>query len=168
MSLQTLAALASLGVELERVPVPVDTELGSLLQQADLSVARRDRVAELMDPLVRPWRDRYGYAAQDLVVLHPETPGLDASLARFEQAHTHRDDEVRYVIEGEGLFGFFDADGVEHKVRVAPGDFVRVPAGVEHRFTLLASRRIKALRLFTDAAGWAAVYTGRPVAALEV
>jgi len=168
MSLQTLAALASLGVELERVPVPVAPELGSVLDQADLSVARRERVAEFLDPLVRPWRARYGYAAQDLVALHPGTPDLDALLARFDQAHMHRDDEVRYVIEGEGLFGFFDAGGTEHKVRVAPGDFVRVPAGVEHRFTLLASRRIKAVRLFTDAAGWAAFYTGRPVAALGV
>lgn len=49
-----------------------------------------------------------------------------------------------------------------------PGDYLRIPAGVEHRFTLTATRRIKALRLFADTAGWVAQYTQRPAAAMEV
>ena len=53
-------------------------------------------------------------------------------------------------------------------LRVQPGDYLRIPAGVEHRFTLTATRRIKALRLFADTAGWVAQYTQRPAAAMEV
>jgi len=51
---------------------------------------------------------------------------------------------------------------------VRAGDYLRVPAGVEHRFTLTAVRRIKALRLFADTAGWAAHYTQRPVGPLAM
>ncbi len=104
--------------------------------------------------------------AQDLVVLAPDTPGLDELLARFDQPHIHPDDKVRFILDGEGLFGFFDAEGRERVVRVRPGDYVRVPAGVEHRFTLTAARRIKALRLFTDPASWQAEYTNRTVGPL--
>lgn len=62
----------------------------------------------------------------------------------------------------------FDAHGEERVLRVQPGDYLRIPAGVEHRFTLTATRRIKALRLFADTAGWVAQYTQRPAAAMEV
>jgi 1,2-dihydroxy-3-keto-5-methylthiopentene dioxygenase len=43
-----------------------------------------------------------------------------------------------------------------------------VPAGAEHRFTLTAERRIKALRLFTDSAGWVAQYTAREAGPMAV
>lgn len=48
------------------------------------------------------------------------------------------------------------------------GDYLRVSEGVEHRFTLTTARRIKALRLFADTAGWAAHYTQRPVGPLVI
>src|SRR5256885_10404257 len=108
----------------------------------------------------------HGYHSMDLVVLHPGTPGLDEALERFDKPHTHADDEVRFILEGEGLFGFFDAGGQERVLRVQPGDYLRIPAGVEHRFTLTATRRIKALRLFADTAGWVAPYTHRPPPAM--
>jgi hypothetical protein len=66
------------------------------------------------------------------------------------------------------LFAFALSDWIERVLCVQPGDYLRIPAGVEHRFTLTASRRIKALRLFADTAGWVAQYTGRPAAAMEV
>ena len=75
----------------------------------------------------------HGYQSMDLVVLHPATPGLEAALQRFDQPHTHADDEVRYILEGEGIFGFLDAQGEERVVCVRAGDYLRVPAGESQR-----------------------------------
>lgn len=163
----TAALLARLGVELGHRPVPYTPTLLSWLDQDDLGVTARQILLTGLDDQIRPWRTQYGYQAQDLVVLHPQTPGLSDLLVNFGRPHTHRDDEVRYVVDGEGLFAFFDTDGDgsvrEHRVQVQAGDFVRIPAGVEHRFGLTPRQRIKAVRLFSDPAGWSAVYTPRNV-----
>jgi 1,2-dihydroxy-3-keto-5-methylthiopentene dioxygenase len=160
--------LRRIGVESLHRPVIGEPALSVLLGRNQLDPAEQERLLELVAPLVAAQRRQYAYAAQDLVVLAPETPGLDQLLAHFDQPHLHPDDEVRYILDGEGLFGFFDAEGYERVVRVRPGDYVRVPAGVEHRFTLTALRRIKALRLFTDPAGWRAQFTYRAVQPLAL
>lgn len=158
--------VAALGVQWLRRPLPDDATISSLLADAAPATAAREQLVAALSPLVADEIAAHGYRSQDLVVLHPGTPGLDDALARFDKAHTHADDEVRYILDGEGLFGFFGADGAETVVRVVAGDYLRVPAGVEHRFTLTASRRIKALRLFIDPAGWEALYTHRPAGPL--
>lgn len=163
-----LHAVAALGVDWQRRPLQPEPALAALLAQPALDEGGKATVvqavgAELVDVCVA-----HGYQSMDLVVLHPATPGLDEALARFDRPHTHADDEVRYVLDGAGVFAFFDAQGREHSVRVGPGDYLRVPAGVEHRFTLTGARRIKALRLFTDTAGWVAQYTARPAGPMEI
>lgn len=159
--------LGRLGFEYERVPPPVAGEVARLLAQPSLDAASAAHLVDALTARVEPWKRAYGYVTQDLVQLHPGTPQLDELLARFDKPHTHADDEVRYIVDGEGLFGFFVEGESEVVVKVGPGDFLRVPAGVEHRFTLTGTRRIKALRLFTDPAGWAAQYTGRAAGPLH-
>jgi 1,2-dihydroxy-3-keto-5-methylthiopentene dioxygenase len=46
---------------------------------------------------------------------------------------------------------------------VGPGDLIRVPRGTWHWFDLCDDRRIRAIRLFQDAAGWTPRYTGSGV-----
>lgn len=162
----TLDFVTALGVQWLRRPVQDAPALQALLDTPALDEAQRATVVEAVSDAVADERAAHGYQSQDLVVLHPGTPGLDDALQRFDKPHVHSDDEVRYILDGEGLFGFFDATGAERVVQVGAGDYLRVPAGVEHRFTLTAARRIKALRLFTGADGWAAQYTGRPAGAL--
>lgn len=158
--------LARLGVERLHRPLPNAPALRALLAHPALDAAQREGVEQAVGELVADERAAHGYRSQDVIALHPGTPGLEEALARFDKPHTHDDDEVRFILEGEGLFGFFDADGTERVLRVGPGDYLRVPAGVEHRFTLTSARRIKALRLFVDPQGWAARYTGRPTGPL--
>jgi 1,2-dihydroxy-3-keto-5-methylthiopentene dioxygenase len=160
--------VAAVGVQWQRRPLAPEPGLAALLAQARLDDGGKATVVQAVGALVVDECVAHGYHSMDLVVLHPETPGLDEALDRFDKPHTHADDEVRYILDGEGLFGFFDASGQERVLCVQPGDYLRIPAGVEHRFTLTASRRIKALRLFADTAGWVAQYTGRPAAAMEV
>lgn len=160
--------VAAIGVQWQRRPLAPEPGLAALLAQAQLDDGGKATVVQAVGMLVVDECVAHGYHSMDLVVLHPDTPGLDEALERFDKPHTHADDEVRYILEGEGLFGFFDAGGEERVLRVQPGDYLRIPAGVEHRFTLTATRRIKALRLFADTAGWVAQYTQRPAAAMEV
>lgn len=162
------AFVSALGVQWLHRPVPDQPVLAALLAHEALDADQQAAVVQAVGASVAEECAAHGYHRMDLVVLHPATAGLQAALQRFDQPHTHADDEVRYILDGEGIFGFLDAQGQECVVTVRAGDYLRVPAGVEHRFTLTAARRIKALRLFTDTAGWAAHYTQRPVGVLEM
>ena len=164
---EPVAFLRQIGVQWQRRPLQPEPGLAALLGQPQLDDGGKATVVQAVGTLVVDECVAHGYLSMDLVVLHPGTPGLEDALARFDAPHTHADDEVRYILDGEGLFGFFNAAGQECVLRVQPGDYLRIPAGVEHRFTLTAARRIKALRLFSDTAGWEARYTARPVGALR-
>ena len=74
-------------------------------------------------------------------------------LARFTREHWHDEDEVRFIIEGRGLFHVHPADGPVFAIEVEAGDLIRVPRGTHHWFDLCADRRIRAIRLFQDPVG---------------
>jgi len=106
---------------------------------------------------------RGGYATADVIDVKPETPNLDMMLAKFSREHWHDEDEVRFIIEGRGLFHVHPADGPVFAIEVEAGDMIRVPRGTHHWFDLCGDRRIRAIRLFQDAAGWTPHYTGSGV-----
>ncbi|MBX7194408.1 MAG: cupin domain-containing protein [Sandaracinaceae bacterium] len=99
-----------------------------------------------------------GYRTRDEVNLSPTTEGLDVILGKFDREHLHTDDEVRYVLEGEGVFDIRARDDRWMRVVVGPGDLIVVPKARHHRFMLTASRTIRAIRLFEDRAGWVPHY----------
>lgn len=100
-----------------------------------------------------------GYVAADVIDVRPDTPGLDAMLAKFSREHWHDEDEVRFILEGAGVFHIHPRTGPVFAIEVAAGDLIRVPRGTWHWFDLCADRRIRAIRLFQDAAGWTPQYT---------
>ena len=100
-----------------------------------------------------------GYVTADVIDVRSQTPGLEEMLAKFNREHWHDDDEVRFIIEGRGLFHINPADGPVVAIEVAAGDLIRVPQGTLHWFNLCADRRIRAIRLFKDPAGWSPNYT---------
>ena len=99
-----------------------------------------------------------GYVAQDIVELRPEMPNLQAVCDKFKPEHLHRDDEVRFVLEGEGIFDIRAQDGRWMRVQVEAGDLIVVPADLYHRFFLTDRQQIRCVRLFKDAAGWVPEY----------
>ena len=109
-------------------------------------------------PVLDELRTQRGYIAQDEVQLRPDTPNLDAALKKFDPEHLHEDDEVRFVLEGEGVFDIRSDDDRWMRVIVEPGDLIVVPKGRHHRFELTPLRTIRCARLFKDAAGWVPVY----------
>ena len=100
-----------------------------------------------------------GYVAADVIDVSPNTPGLDDMLAKFNREHWHDEDEVRFIIAGHGLFHIHATSGPVLAIEVEAGDLIRVPRGTLHWFNLCADRRIRAIRLFQDTAGWTPHYT---------
>jgi 1,2-dihydroxy-3-keto-5-methylthiopentene dioxygenase len=134
------AALAARGVEFERWEVREGDPLEAYAPE-------RARLA----------REK-GYVDADVVRLSPETPNLDALLAKFDKDHYHTDDEVRFIRDGEGVFGLTTDAGEKLEILVRGGDYISIPARTYHWFTLTPARRITALRLFKDKGGWVPYY----------
>lgn len=100
-----------------------------------------------------------GYVTADVIDITPQTPGLDAMLAKFNREHWHDEDEVRFIIRGRGLFHLHPNDGSVFVIEVEAGDLLRVPRGTLHWFNLCSDRSVRAIRLFQDPAGWTPKYT---------
>ena len=103
-------------------------------------------------------KERGGYVTADVIDVTADTPNLDMMLAKFSREHWHDEDEVRFIIEGRGLFHIHAPDGV-FVLEVGEGDLIRVPRGTQHWFDLCAEKRIRAIRLFQDPSGWTPHYT---------
>src|ERR1041385_6131964 len=104
-------------------------------------------------------KQRGGYVTADVIDVDPNTNGLDAMLAKFSREHWHDEDEVRFIIAGHGLFHIHTTTGTVLAIEVEAGDLIRVPRGTLHWFNLCSDRRIRAIRLFQDTAGWTPHYT---------
>lgn len=143
------AFLAAAGIEYERTTPDVPLEPGA--PAADVLAAYRAKIDEL--------KARGGYVTADVIDVQPTTPGLDAMLAKFNSEHWHDEDEVRFIIEGRGLFHVHPPGRPVFAIEVEAGDLIRVPKGTHHWFDLCSDRRIRAIRLFQDPAGWTPHYT---------
>jgi 1,2-dihydroxy-3-keto-5-methylthiopentene dioxygenase len=143
--------LASLGIDYERWTldrVPSDATADQVL------AAYADEIAEM--------KQRGGYVTADVIDVQPDTPNLEAMLAKFDKEHTHSEDEVRFTLSGRGIFFLVLGEKIA-SVEVGPGDMLRVPRGTRHWFTLCEDRRIRAIRWFQDISGWTPHYTGSGV-----
>lgn len=110
-----------------------------------------------MRPAIERLAKSRGYVKWDVISLSDATPDLEVLLRKFEQVHTHTEDEVRAIVAGEGIFVIKAADGSGYFDAVLePGDVISVPENTPHFFTLTESRRVVAVRLFIDPAGWVA------------
>jgi 1,2-dihydroxy-3-keto-5-methylthiopentene dioxygenase len=109
------------------------------------------------EPLDRLKRDR-GYIEQDEVALTPDTPNLDQICAKFVDEHYHDEDEVRFVLDGAGIFDIRSDEDQWMRVEVETGDLIVVPARRHHRFFLTDANKIRCVRLFKDASGWVPHY----------
>jgi 1,2-dihydroxy-3-keto-5-methylthiopentene dioxygenase len=118
-----------------------------------------DLVLDAYRAEIEEMKRRGGYVTADVIDVNPETPNLEAMLARFDKEHTHSEDEVRFILAGRGIF-FLVLDERVASVEVGPGDLLRVPRGTKHWFTLCEDRRIRAIRWFQQTEGWTPQYTG--------
>lgn len=155
--------LAPLDIQLNHWPVGDDPELHRLLAQDSLNDQEKEQVLTALNHYFEQLKTTAGYQSRDLIVIHVGIPNLNEFLAKFEQIHTHADDEVRYIIDGEAVFGFVRPDGSQVELTVQPGEYINVPALTEHWFYLTPARRIKAVRYFISTEGWVPQYTGKEI-----
>lgn len=151
--------LAPLNIELNRWPVGNNPTVQTLLAKESLSDDEKEQVLQELDGYFEQLKQTAGYQSRDLIVLHPDIPNLDTLLNKFNRCHTHADDEVRYIIAGEGIFGFVCEDGSQMELTLQPEEYINVPTGTEHWFYMTPARRIKAVRYFTSMEGWVPEYT---------
>jgi 1,2-dihydroxy-3-keto-5-methylthiopentene dioxygenase len=109
-------------------------------------------------PEIERLKEQGGYVTADVINVTPDTPNLDAMLDKFNKEHTHSEDEVRFTVEGSGLFHIHPDEGPVFAVQVTAGDLINVPAGTRHWFNLCGERTIRCIRLFQDPAGWTPEY----------
>lgn len=148
-----VAALAEIGVEFEQwqthQPLPEDADQDVVL------AAYQDAVDTL--------NARYGFQSVDVVSLRPDNPKAPEMRKLFLSEHTHDDFEVRFFVDGSGLFYLHHDDKV-YMVLCEAGDLISVPAGIAHWFDMGSSPSFKAIRFFTTENGWQGNFTGSDIA----
>jgi 1,2-dihydroxy-3-keto-5-methylthiopentene dioxygenase len=147
------AALAPYGIVLERWAAKAPLAAGA--DDADILTAYAAEIASL--------KARGGYQSCDVLRLSPDHPQRAELRAKFLAEHIHDDDEVRFFVEGAGLF-YIHAGGMVHAMECTAGDLIAVPAGTYHWFDTGEQPSFTVIRLFTSPDGWVAHFTGDPIA----
>lgn len=116
--------------------------------------------------VLQPFMAKHQYKVADVININNQTPNYEAVRAKFLSEHTHTEDEVRFFVEGKGLFWFNLGNGEAiFNILCEAGDLISVPAGFSHWFDAGAENpNVKAIRIFIDTAGWVPHYTGSNIA----
>jgi 1,2-dihydroxy-3-keto-5-methylthiopentene dioxygenase len=104
-----------------------------------------------------------GYTTADVVSMVPDHPDRATMRTKFLEEHTHSEDEVRFFVEGRGLFCLHLGDEVLQLICEAD-DWIAVPAGTRHWFDMGPEPNFCALRFFHNPDGWVAQFTGESIA----
>ena len=112
-------------------------------------------------------KSHYGYRDQDEVSLSTDMPNLEEICAKFDKEHCHTLDEVRFVVDGEGIFDVRDRSDQWVRIVVEPGDLIIIPARMYHRFFLTEAKKIRCVRLFLNHEGWTPLYRDSAVVPLS-
>lgn len=147
------AALSKIGVRFERwaASQPLTPQMDD---QAVMSAYQSD---------IERLKRECGYRSVDVLRCLPDNPKRLELRRKFLDEHTHAEDEVRFFVEGAGVF-YLRAGGKVHVTRCERGDLISVPAGTRHWFDMGPAPYFTAIRLFTTPDGWVAQFTGDPIA----
>ena len=151
--LEIQAKLAAAGVRFERWQANAKVSAGDD-QETVINAYRAD-----IDRLIA----EEGYVTVDAIGLTPDTPDKDALRKKFLDEHRHSEDEVRFFVDGQGLFTLHIDDRV-YEVLCEKDDLISVPANTPHWFDMGPNPRFLAIRLFNNPEGWVANYTGSDIA----
>jgi 1,2-dihydroxy-3-keto-5-methylthiopentene dioxygenase len=148
------AELAERGIRFERWPARPLMEAGATPEA--ILATYREEIARV--------QEGGAYPTVDAIRLTPEHPDKEALRSKFLAEHTHSEDEVRFFVEGRGLFCLHLGEEVL-QLLCERNDWVAVPAGTRHWFDMGAEPHFCALRFFNDPQGWVAEFTGDGIAA---
>jgi 1,2-dihydroxy-3-keto-5-methylthiopentene dioxygenase len=157
-------ALAPLRIKVDNWETPSPNPVAHFIHQNLLDEAERETVLQFYDISFQQLLLENPIVSRDLLVLHADDSYIDTHLQKFSSFHTHNDQEGRYIVDGECIFGFALPDHRQVKLTLHSGDYLRVPPYTEHWFTLTAAKRLKAIRYFTFTDEWTTEYTDRAIA----
>ena len=140
--------LASIGVRFERWQA--NEPLAEDADQAAVLAAYAEDVARL--------NAEYGFKSVDVVSLRADHPQKEAMRSKFLSEHTHDDFEVRFFVDGQGMFYLHVGDKV-YAVLCTQGDLISVPSGATHWFDMGTQPNFKCIRFFTVPEGWVGHFT---------
>lgn len=101
-----------------------------------------------------------GYLTADVISLNASTENYDLIRNKFYQEHTHTEDEIRFFVDGKGLFWFNLENQAVFNLLCERGDLISVPHGTKHWFDAgIQDPFVKAIRIFIDSSGWVPNYT---------
>lgn len=134
-----------------------------LRENFQLTDEDKNRILSIYDEEIRDLAARRGYKIWDVITLSESTPNLEELLKKFEEIHTHSEDEIRAIVGGKGIFIIKGSDDVGYfNVELEPGDVISVPENTPHFFTLMDNKKIIAVRLFIEKDGWVATPVADP------
>jgi 1,2-dihydroxy-3-keto-5-methylthiopentene dioxygenase len=146
-------ALSTIGVQFERWETHDPLQTG----------ATDEDVMEAYASDIERLKSENGYQSVDVVRLWAEHPERDEFRQKFLSEHVHSDDEVRFFVEGAGMF-YLHADGKVFMMLCEAGDLINVPSGAKHWFDMGPEPSFTCIRLFTRPDGWHADFTGDNIA----
>lgn len=107
-----------------------------------------------------PFMKSGGYQTADVISINSSTENYPAIRAKFLAEHTHSEDEIRFFVDGQGLFWFHLENEDVFNLLCERGDLISVPAGTKHWFDAgEIDPFVKAIRIFIDMSGWVPEYT---------
>jgi len=109
------------------------------------------------------------YRNRDEITVSPEKMGAayEEKVKMFFNEHLHEDEEIRYILDGEGFFDVRSQGDEWVRIRLEKDDLIILPAGIYHRFTTDSKNYIKAMRLFKDEPKWTPLNRGSETDANE-
>lgn len=143
-------------------------DFGIVFEQWDVAgritaQATNEDILAAYAPEIERLKAQHGFVTADVINVNPSTPGLDAMLAKFDKEHLHTEDEVRFTVEGSGVFHINPQNAPVFSITVHSGDLISVPKGTHHWFNLCSDKKIRCIRLFEDMSGWTPHYMDQPV-----
>lgn len=152
------AELATVGIAFDQWPTVANLPVGAT--QEDVFAAYRTEVDSLVSD--------HGFTVIDVAQIHPnDDPAWPETAAgargKFLEEHTHAEDEVRFFVQGAGVF-YLHLDGRVLALYCEAGDLVSVPALTTHWFDMGTRPDFTAIRFFKNADGWVGSFTGNPIA----
>ena len=149
-ALEIKTFLTQYGIFFEQWECPVEFK-ASASQEDILAAYSKD---------LKPFMDSGGYQSADVISINALTPNYDQIRAKFLAEHIHDEDEIRFFVDGQGLFWFHLNSAPIFNVLCQRGDLISVPAGTKHWFDAGPEHPfVKAIRIFTDMSGWTPHYT---------
>lgn len=120
--------------------------------------ASNDDVLNAYSDSIERLKNQYGFQTADVIKLDSTHPDKVAMREKFLNEHTHSEFEVRFFVEGRGLFYLHVGENVLG-VLCEKGDLISVPANVTHWFDMGENPHLACIRLFTNPNGWVANFT---------